>query len=190
MSHKLNWDQRHAEASDPGRPAAVLTENLHLLPAAGRALDLACGRGANALLLADLGLETHAWDSSEVALERLNTEAANRGLPVEMQCRDVIAQPPEPNAFDLILIAHFLHRPLFSAVQAALKPGGLLFYQTFDQNRLTGRGPSNPDYRLKDNELLSLCEGLQIRFYREEAAIGNPTLGWRDLAMVVGQRPG
>ncbi len=187
MTPGADWERRHAEAPDLGAPAAVLTENLHLAPRQGRVLDLACGRGANALVLAERGLEVHAWDRSETALERLQQAAA--GWRIRTQCRDVIEQPPAAEAFDLILVAHFLHRPLFPALRAALRPGGLLFYQTFDQHRLTGRGPSNPEFRLRDNELLTLCQGLAIRHYREEAAVGDTAAGRRDLAMIIAQRP-
>jgi len=58
------WNARYRMADTTvADPAVVLSENLHLLPARGCALDLACGAGANALLLARHGLETHAWDN-------------------------------------------------------------------------------------------------------------------------------
>ncbi|PUD99067.1 MAG: hypothetical protein C3L24_11545, partial [Candidatus Sedimenticola endophacoides] len=63
------WDRRHGEAQGPGQVAEVLRQNLHLLPPWGRALDLACGRGANALLMARQGLRVSAWDLSPVAQE-------------------------------------------------------------------------------------------------------------------------
>src|SRR3569832_1463139 len=48
------WDARYREAGLPGAPATVLLENAHLMPRAGTALDLACGLGANALLLGEV----------------------------------------------------------------------------------------------------------------------------------------
>jgi len=68
---RAKWDQRHASADGIGNTAAVLTRNQHLLPASGKMLDLACGRGVNALWLAARGLEVHAWDFSETAIDRL-----------------------------------------------------------------------------------------------------------------------
>ena len=50
------------------RPAAVLTEFDHLLPAGGDALDVACGLGGNALHLARCGLSTRAWDNATTAM--------------------------------------------------------------------------------------------------------------------------
>jgi tellurite methyltransferase len=74
------WDQRYLCSDRFPPPVPVLSQNLHLLPSRGRALDLACGLGANALLLAEQGLEVVAWDLSPVAIERLRREAESRGL--------------------------------------------------------------------------------------------------------------
>jgi len=93
------WNRRHAEAEGVGEVAQVLLCNAHLLPRRGRALDLACGRGASALWLAERGLEVHAWDLSPVAIERLQAEARARGLRVQCEVRDVVAQAPaQPGA--------------------------------------------------------------------------------------------
>jgi SAM-dependent methyltransferase len=170
-------------------PAAVLKENLHLLPVRGRALDLACGLGANAVLLARRGLEVAAWDLSPVAIARLRDLALELNLPVTAEVRDVCVEPPLPETFDCILVAHFLQRSLVPALTAALRPGGLLFYQTFVREAASEGGPSNPGYRLETNELLHLFSGLTLRFYREEGRVGDLDKGTRDLAQLVGQRP-
>lgn len=155
----LKWDARYRDAAGPGAPARVLTDFAHLLPPRGRALDLACGLGANALFLAGQGLETHAWDASPIAVGRLKDAAAARGLRVEAAVRDVVAHPPEPDAFDVIVVAHFLERALAPALAAALRPGGLLFYQTFTRARVDDFGPKHDAYRLAENELLWLFAG-------------------------------
>jgi SAM-dependent methyltransferase len=183
------WNSRHQEAAGIGEAAAVVTENLHLLPASGSALDLACGRGANAILLAEKGLEVYAWDFSPVALDTLSREMRKRGLTIHGEERDVISRPPEPNRFDLILVTHFLQRELAPAIMAALRPGGLLFYQTFTRSPVVTRGPSDPRYRLGENELLELFGPLKIHFYREEGQLGDPALGHREMAMLVAQKP-
>ena len=110
-------------------------------------------------------------------------------LRVEAQVRDVCARPPAPESFDCILVAHFLDRGLAPAIAEALRPGGLLFYQTFGLEGVGGRGPSNPVYRLGTNELLRLFPGLTLRFYREEGRLGDLTRGTRDLVQLVAQRP-
>lgn len=187
---KSKWDQRYRSAAGPVEAAAVLQENAHLLPTVGCSLDLACGLGGNALLLAKQGLESHAWDLSSEAVAGLGRQADALGLSVHTQVRDVEANPPGPAEFDVLVVAHFLDRELFPALIRSLRPGGLLFYQTFSREAVTGAGPSNPQYRLAPNELLGLCTGLVVRVYREEGKLGDPTQGFRDRAMLVAERLG
>ena len=185
---RKKWNQRHSKAEGLGRPANVLTENLHLLPVQGDALDLACGRGINALQMIEAGLIVQAWDISSVAVERLTAEAQAKGLIIQALVRDVTQQPPEPASFDVILVSHFLDRSIAPALIDALRPGGLLLYQTFIRNAVSDSGPSNPDMRLGDNELLELFRPLRLRIYREEGKLGDITQGWRDLAMLVAEK--
>ncbi|MGB0723328.1 MAG: class I SAM-dependent methyltransferase [Gammaproteobacteria bacterium] len=190
MDAREKWDERYrgADATSP-RPPQVLADFAHLLPRNGSALDLACGRGGAALFLARHGLDTHAWDISPVVLEQLAASAEAEGLAPRTLARDVEAEPPQPSSFDVIVVSHFLHRPSAPALAAALRPGGLLYYQTFSQDRATDRGPSNPAFRLAPNELLTLFPGLIVRAYREEGALGDTRQGIRDLALLVAQRP-
>ncbi len=179
------WDDRYRKAGLP-EAARVLAENSHLLPASGEALDLACGLGGNALLLAQAGLRTQAWDVSPVAIARLNASAA--GLPLSAVVRDVLAAPPAPSSFDVIVVSRFLARGLCPALLAALRPAGLLFYQTFSRDKVAPGGPSNPDFLLVENELLQLFTGLRLRVYREEGCIGDTQSGLRNEALLVAQK--
>jgi len=182
------WNQRYANAAH-GTAAWVLHEHAHLLPAHGQALDLACGLGANALFLAERGLAVSAWDRSSVAIERVQAEAVARGLNVTASVRDVVHQPPAAASFDVIVVAHFLARDLFPALLAALRPGGLMFYQTFTTQRVDGLDtPSNPDFVLAPNELLQRCQPLRILAYREDGLAGDLALGMRARAACVGMK--
>lgn len=185
---RVKWDQRYRSAEGLPEPALVLREYDHLLPSSGEALDLACGLGASALWLAERGFQVKAWDLSPVAIARLALEASEGGLAVDAAVRDVIAEPPPPGAFDLILVAHFLDRGLCPAITAALRPGGVLFYQTFSREAVSDRGPSDPAYRLAPNELLQLFPSLVARAYRDEGRLGDTDRGIRDLALLVAQR--
>ncbi len=186
---QAKWDDRYRARTGLPTAALVLSENAYLLPPQGRALDLACGLGANALFLARHGLTVEAWDLSPVAIERLTEQAASLSLSVQARVRDVVAQPPEPESFDVILVSHFLERSLTPALATALRPGGLLFYQTFTREAVSDCGPSSPAYRLATNELLELFPGLIVRAYREEGRVGDLSRGCRDLALLVAQRP-
>ena len=183
------WNYRHSQADGFSQPAKVLEENLHLLPLSGNVLDLACGRGGNALYLAEKNkLSVDAWDISDVAIDRVVSEANGRGLSVNAQVRDVSQHPPRPSSFDAIIVTHFLDRALAPALVDALSPGGMLFYQTFTRAAVGNGGPSNPEMRLADNELLELFHGLRLRVYREEGVLGDVKQGWRNLAMLVAEK--
>ncbi|THK40476.1 class I SAM-dependent methyltransferase [Methylophaga sp. SB9B] len=183
------WDERYREAvGNYPEPALVLEQNQHLLPKHGHALDFACGLGANALLLAKLGLQTQAWDISGEALTKVAVEAKRRQLDVLTEQRDVSAAPPAKNSFDVIVVSHFLDRALCAQLVDALKPNGLVFYQTFCRDKVENKGPQNPEFLLADNELLRLFAGLKIRAYREENLLGDITQGWRNQAMLVAQK--
>lgn len=192
MNHArhVRWEAyyRSLQTAAVPEPAAVLAEHSHLLPECGIALDLACGRGGNALLLAAHGLETRAWDYSAAAIEQLQVCAAANGLRIECSVRDVLLQPPEPEQFDVIVVSRFLERRLAPALMQALRPGGLLCYQTFTRDKITDAGPSNPDFLLQPNELLRLFAGLQTCFYREDAPFGDLTQGLRNEAQYIGAR--
>jgi 2-polyprenyl-3-methyl-5-hydroxy-6-metoxy-1,4-benzoquinol methylase len=160
-----------------GSVADVLKVNQQLLPSSAKVLDIACGLGANALFLAARGLEVHAWDISAVASDKLNLTAQQQGLKLHTQCRDVVTQPPRPESFDLIVVCRFLERELCPAIAAALKPGGLLFYQTYTRDSNRAEGPRNPQFLLAQGELLELFSGLEVELYQEG-----------DEAMFIGRR--
>lgn len=180
------WDEYYKTASHSSA-SRVLLENQHLLPNNGLALEIACGLGNNALLLAEQGLETHAWDISSVGIEQLQNKAQEKDLVIIGGVRDAVADPPAVASFDVIVVTHFLDRCLMPHLLVALKPQGLLFYQTFIKTKIDDTGPKNPDFLLDDNELLSLCASLHLLVYREEGQCGKTAQGFRNLAMLVGQ---
>lgn len=183
------WDQRYRQSlADEPSAAQVLRENAHLLPVAGDALDLACGRGGNALLLATAGLRVQAWDLSPVAVGDLQARTVGGPLTLQAEVRDVLDRPPQPASFDVIVVSYFLERALAESLCAALRPGGLLFYQTFVRDKVNQRGPSNPEFLLAENELLLLFAELRTRVYREEGSLGDTTQGLRNEALYVGQK--
>lgn len=191
-SAQQKWDRIYQHRNQIAKPCWVLANHLHLLPnqkqQAIEALDLASGLGANSLLLAAQGLKTHAWDISSVALEHLQRQAKLQSLSVTTLQRDIEAHPPPANSFDVIVVSQFLYRPIFAAIIAALKPGGLLFYQTYHQQKLTEHGPSKPKFLLAPNELLSLLSELELVFYREDASQGDLSVGLRDCSYYIGRK--
>jgi len=130
-------------------------------PSGGTVLDLACGLGANALDLASRGYVVHAWDYAESAIAALR----RRGGGVHCEVRDVVERPPQAASFDAVLVVHFLERPLFPSLRAALRPGGILAVQTFLQGQ--PGGPRNPAFRLAPGELARLVAPLEVLHLEE-----------------------
>jgi 2-polyprenyl-3-methyl-5-hydroxy-6-metoxy-1,4-benzoquinol methylase len=191
---KDKWDKHyHSCANDvPSaypEAAEVLFQNQHLLPKQGTALDLACGKGANAICLAKNGLNTSAWDISSAALEQLSLYAEEKQLSINLEARDVSQQPPKSNSFDVIVVSRFLDRNLMDHIKNSVNPGGLIFYQTFTKEKVTTSGPNNTDYLLDKNELITIFIDWNIVLYKEEGIIGSIELGFRNQAMLIAQKP-
>jgi tellurite methyltransferase len=183
------WERCYA-SSDHGslQAAKVLRENTHLLPERGEALDLACGLGANAQLLAEHGLTTKAWDKSKTAIEKLNSRCKNLNISLLAQTRDVVTSPPPADSFNVIVVSRFLERTLIPRLISALRKDGLIFYQTFSREKTGFGGPKNLDYLLQRNELISFFKSLQTLYYREDSLSGNIDDGLRGEAMIIAQR--
>lgn len=185
----IKWNNVYAQSNHKQVQAAdVLVEHSFLLPKTGTALDLACGLGANALLLAKLGLKTLAIDISTVALEKLHQQALEQGLIIDCLQQDIEQEALAKNYFDVIVVSRFLDRHLANGIIEALKTGGLLFYQTYTQDKISQSPPNNPDYLLAENELLQLFSPLTTRFYQEYGRMGNINQGNRNEALYIGQK--
>lgn len=182
------WDTRYQQEDVSSEPSKNLLENAHLLPAKGMALDLACGLGGNALFLAKQGLEVSAWDISSVAIKTLDNAAQKMGVTLNLEVCDVEQRRWEQSQFDVIVVNHFLERSLRKNISSALKIGGLLYYQTFVNDKVADVGPRNPDFLLEQNELLRLFASLKVVVYREEGCIGDIGKGFRNEALLVAQR--
>jgi SAM-dependent methyltransferase len=177
-SDRDKWNSIHGACADsaPGAPCEVLADHAVLLPPAGHALDVCCGRGRNALFLAARGLDTSAWDISPIALHALAEAARDAGLCIAVAERDVVGKPPEPESFDVIVVSRFLDRGLCPRLGAAIRPGGLIFYQTFLRDAPHGVGPRHPEYRLAAGELPRLFPALLPISYREDLSAGEAML--------------
>jgi len=190
MSQNLinKWNVIYTEGKGNSEPADVLADNLFLLPQKGCALDLACGLGENALLLAKQGLTTEAWDISEVALQKLQVKSAANALSIKTCAEEISSTSFVANSFDVIVISRFLDRSICNAIMECLKPNGLLFYQTYTQQKVSEVGPKNPRFLLAENELLSLFSGLRLVAYTEYSDLGLHNKGVRNEAQFIGRK--
>jgi len=183
------WDAIYRQSQSQAVAAKVLSEHRYLLPKQGQALDLACGVGGNALLMAEAGLNVDALDISLIALQRVEEQAVFLGRHINVKQCDISAEILPEAFYDVIVISRFLDRALCNAIMASLNAGGILFYQTFTRSKIDQSGPGNPDYLLAANELLRLFAPLTLLFYQEDARIGDLQYGNRNEAYFIGQKP-
>jgi SAM-dependent methyltransferase len=162
------WEEHYANAqlSDTVNPCFVLKQHSNLLPFKGQALELACGLGGNARFLAQCGLKTHAWDISDNALSALIHWAGAHNLPIIPLITDLEQMLLPYQQFDVIVVSRYLDRRLFSAVQDALKPNGLLYYQTF-LAPVQDHAPSNPAFYIQSGEFNQAWSKLKTQVYGE-----------------------
>ncbi len=188
-----DWNAFYAEREidESAQPAQVLLQNRRLLNPQknnSRALDFACGFAANGRYLASLGYQTSGWDYAATAVEKLNAYSHQHQLSFQAFQHDLENAPLPDEAFDVIVVNAFLNRDLCPAISGLLKPDGLLFYQTFSGERRNEQGPSNPAYRLKPGELLTLFPELQPVYYREDGDHAQGEDALPDQAMLVAAR--
>ncbi|MCF6190439.1 MAG: methyltransferase domain-containing protein [Cocleimonas sp.] len=184
------WNEAYKNADiASAKPAQVLSENAHLLPSSlpqnCNALDLACGRAGNAIFLAKQGFNVDAVDISPNVLESLDSFVKQQSLSISCECRDIESKGLSDKKYDVIVVSYFLSRELFPQITHALKPSGLLFYETWSEEKVDSSGPNNPTFRLQAGELLNLSNTLRPIFYREEGDLGESSKGTRNIAMLV-----
>jgi SAM-dependent methyltransferase len=145
-------------------PAAWLVANLDVIPRGGRVLDVACGSGRHARFLAARGWRVHAIDRDvaklgqvgqvgEITTERLDLESGDASLGERL--------------YDAVIVFNYLHRPLMPALVRAVRPGGVLIYETFTVGQAERGRPRNPDFLLRDGELPELVAPLRVLRARE-----------------------
>lgn len=167
---RKRWNEKHAAARGEEAPSAFLEEMLAsrswIIPP-GRALDVAAGRGRNAIFLATKGHRVDAVDISAAALQDARKAALARGRPVNFIEADLDHADLPALAYDLVVNFNFLERALVPQLKNALKPGGHIIFETFliDQKELGH--PKNPAYLLGHNELLDLFRDFRVLHYRE-----------------------
>jgi SAM-dependent methyltransferase len=136
-----------------------------------RALDVAMGSGRHAVMMARAGLLTFGVDVKLEAVREAMTAARRAGVRVEGWCADLTQHPLPRAQFDLVLVARYLQRDLFSDLRAAVAPRGIVIYETFTTNqRALGRPPTSPDHLLEPGELRRHFDDFDVLFYDEVLA--------------------
>lgn len=166
---RQKWNRRYREGAYHGRthPSAFLEECAAALPAPGRALDLACGTGRNAVYLADLGF---AVDAVDISAEALATGLARApALPIRWLEHDLDSGFVPEAGYDVIVNIRFVNLPLLESLVPWLRPNGVMIVE---QHLATARddviGPTNPAFRVAPGELARLASTLMIERVQED----------------------
>ena len=153
-----DWNARYRAGDAPADPSPFLIEAAADLKP-GRALDLACGAGRNAIWLAERGWEVVAFDAAGEAIEIIRERAPSiDARAVDLENGEPL--PFEDASFDLVVILYYLHRPLYAEAERVLKPGGTIVAAA----RLSG---INPEFCVQPGELRRIFAGWQITLDRE-----------------------
>lgn len=149
------------------QPSPWVTRFAALVPSGGRVLDLACGGGRHAALFAGRG---HAV----TAVDRTPPPCALAGVSFVQADLEGAPWPLAGQTFAGVVVTHYLHRPLFPHLLAALAPGGVLIYETFAVgNERFGR-PSRADFLLQENELFRVVDGVLAVVAFEDVFVATP----------------
>ena len=163
------WDRRYREGAYQGRPhpSVFLEECVPALPQPGRALDLACGTGRNAVFLADMGF---AVDAVDISAEALGIgRARTPKLPIRWLEHDLDSGFAPDASYDVIVNIRFVNLPLLESLVPWLCPNGVMIVE---QHLATTRddviGPRNPAFRVAPGELARLASTLAIERVEED----------------------
>lgn len=185
------WDARYRDGAYERRthPTALLATWLPQIPR-GRALDVACGAGRNALFLAENGYEVTALDISRVGLDRGRRAAAERGLAVDWLCADLdgdLEGALPAGRFDLIVWVRYVHRTLMPHLIARLAVGGSIVCEQHLATDEPVAGPTSAEFRLAPGELRRSAAGLALG-HSHEGLVVDPDGRSVALAQLVGSR--
>ena len=179
------WNAKYdsGEYAERVHPSALLAAWIGRLPR-GRALDVACGLGRNAISLALSGYAVDAMDISDVALAKARERARAAGVEVNWVQTDLERPDIARDAYDVVVVARFLDRPLIPRLVDALRPGGHVVYDHHYITPVDVAGPKSRRFRARPNELLERFRALRVLFY-EEGIVADPDGGRVALARLV-----
>ncbi len=169
---RKKWDEKYRTKQQLLKPREA-SENIKKFvkpTVGGRALDLACGAGRNAIYLAKQGYEVDALDIAEAALMALTAEARREevGLLINSRLIDLDSYTPPKESYDLIIMMNFLDRGLIMRAYEGLKRGGLFIVETYMDDDSNEKEGSSADNLLKKEELkIIFGEKDEVLFYDE-----------------------
>lgn len=170
------WDRRYADRDFVWsvQPNQFVVQEVEGLPP-GRALDLACGEGRNAVWLAERGWRVTGVDFSVVGLEKARRLATARGVEGEWVAADLLEYRPEPRAFDLVLVLYLQvsaseRAPILRAAADAVADGGIFLLIAHDTSNLQDGygGPQRAEVLYRAQDVVSDMDASDLRIDRAE----------------------
>lgn len=164
---KIKWDKKYEstpsllEKREPSKKLVDLMDRVK----GKKALDVASGAGRNSIYLATKGFEVEAIDISQVALNELSKKGFEN---ITCKLVDLDEYEGNTNSYDLIIMSNFLDRNIIPKLSASLKKNGILFIETYMEDKENEKPPSNPDFLLKKDELKSFFnDSFEVLDYEE-----------------------
>jgi tellurite methyltransferase len=183
------WDERY-RSGDRSKEDLETAPNPRLVETAskltpGKALDLACGTGRNAIWLAARGWQVTAVDGVASAMDILHKRAAARHLTVESHVADLEKDGYriEPDSWDLIAMCFYLQKSLFEAAKRGVRPGGVVLVIV----HIAAPGEVPTEHQLRPGELAAYFSDWRI-FHSYEGTPNDPP-HQRPVAEIVARRP-
>lgn len=161
----VNHDSGCAGGNDTG-PSPFLVDNLELLPK-GLVLDVAMGKGRNAVYLAEQGFSVEGVDISADSIQEALKLAESRKVKIKARLADLENNYIFDMTYDLIIVFNYLQRSFFPKIKSSLNKNGMVVYETFTIDQLRFGHPHNPDYFLGYNELLEYFRDFRVLRYQE-----------------------
>jgi tellurite methyltransferase len=167
---KIRWERQHSSSPGADQPSNylrhILESDAWYIPR-GSALDLAAGKGRNAIFLAEMGFSVVGIDISTIALEEARRRAEEKSLEITWHQADLEQIKLPTAAYNLIVNFNYLQRSLIPQIRRALKPKGHVIFETYLIDQQVIGHPKNPAYLLNYNELLDYFRSFRVRCYRE-----------------------
>ena len=167
------WNQRYAEDSyHKNNPVVLLEDWLPKMPV-GKALDVACGAGRNAISLAQAGFRVDAIDISSAGLRKARQQAESWGLEINWIEHDLDRVFRFETDYDLIVVMWYVNLALITRLCGCLADGGYLLCEEHlitDQDVI---GPTSSNYRVAPGALREAVSGVDVLLYEEVIESGS-----------------
>lgn len=168
---KSEWDQKYSRPSFifGKTPAKFLAENFDYLKAGSAVLDMGMGEGRNAVFLAQKGHKITGVDISSVAIKKSYLLAKEFGVKIKGVVASLESYKIPKGSFDAVICFYYVDRKLSKKMTDWLAPGGVIIYEAFTikQRSKKGHRKDPVSYYLKEQELLTMFEGMRVLKYEE-----------------------